>query len=81
MEASKIAVAGATRESRPSRRRRTRGRGEEVVPISRSSGVDMITGERLAEALAGVECVIDAATGPSAEQEPATAFFSTAAPL
>jgi uncharacterized protein YbjT (DUF2867 family) len=54
-------------------------RGHEVVPMSRSQGVDVVTGDGLAEALAGVECVIDTATGPSPEEEAATAFFTTAA--
>ena len=31
-----------------------------MVPISRSSGVDVITGAGLARALDGIECVIDA---------------------
>ena len=39
----------------------------------------MITGAGLADALKGVECVIDAATGPSPDQEAATTFFTTAA--
>jgi uncharacterized protein YbjT (DUF2867 family) len=54
-------------------------KGHEVVPISRSTGVDVITGDGLAEALAGVTTAIDAATGPSPEQEAATQFFTTAA--
>ena len=54
-------------------------RGHEVVAISRSTGVDVITGDGLAEALAGVECVIDAASGPSPDQEAATEFFTSAA--
>jgi hypothetical protein len=41
--------------------------------------VDVITGEGLAEALAGVDTIIDAATGPSPEEGPATEFFTTAA--
>jgi uncharacterized protein YbjT (DUF2867 family) len=53
--------------------------GYEVVPISRSNGVDVVTGDGLAEALAGVESVIDVATGASPEQEAATEFFTTAA--
>jgi uncharacterized protein YbjT (DUF2867 family) len=53
--------------------------GHEVVPISRSTGVDVTTGEGLAEALAGVETIIDAATGNSPDQEAATEFFRTAA--
>lgn len=47
--------------------------------MSRTQGVDVITGNGLATALAGVDCVIDAATGPSAEQQAATSFFTAAA--
>ena len=54
-------------------------RGHDVVPISRTNSVDVITGERLDEALTGVECIVDAATGPSPEQQAATEFFTTAA--
>ncbi|MGE5286290.1 MAG: NAD(P)H-binding protein, partial [Micromonosporaceae bacterium] len=54
-------------------------REHDVVPMSRSQGVDVITGNGLAAALAGVDCVIDAATGPSPAQEAATTFFTTAA--
>lgn len=57
----------------------TCSRGYDVVAISRSTGVDLITGEGLAEALAGVKSVVDAATGPSPEQQAATEFFTTAA--
>jgi uncharacterized protein YbjT (DUF2867 family) len=54
-------------------------RGHDVVPISRTHGVDVITGEGLDQALTGVECIVDAATGPSPEQQAATEFFTTAA--
>jgi uncharacterized protein YbjT (DUF2867 family) len=54
-------------------------RGHDVVPVSRTHGVDVITGEGLAEALAGVERIVDATTGPSPEQEAETKFFTTAA--
>jgi uncharacterized protein YbjT (DUF2867 family) len=53
--------------------------GHDVVAMSRSSGVDLVTGHGLAAALAGVECVIDVATGSSPDQEAATAFFTAAA--
>lgn len=53
--------------------------GDDVVEISRAKGVDVITREGLAEALAGVEVVIDAATGPSPEEQAATEFFTTSA--
>ena len=54
-------------------------RGHDVVAISRSAGVDVITGEGLADALAGVESAVDAATGPSPDQQAATDFFTAAA--
>jgi uncharacterized protein YbjT (DUF2867 family) len=47
--------------------------------MSRSTGVDVISGEGLADALKGVECIVDTATGPSPEQQAATDFFTTAA--
>jgi uncharacterized protein YbjT (DUF2867 family) len=53
--------------------------GHEVVPISRSTGVDVITRAGLVEALAGVECVVDTATWPTPDEEAATEFFNTAA--
>ena len=53
--------------------------GHDVVAISRTHGVDVITGEGLADALAGVEIVIDAATGPSPNEDAATEFFLTSA--
>ena len=52
--------------------------GHDVVAISRSNGVDVISGDGLAAALEGVEVIIDTSTGPSAEQGPATEFFLTA---
>jgi hypothetical protein len=47
--------------------------------MSRSTGVDVITGDGLATALVGVETVVDVATGPSPDQQAATEFFTTAA--
>jgi uncharacterized protein YbjT (DUF2867 family) len=75
----KIAVAGATGRVGHHVVDVLTARGYDVVPMSRSQGVDVITGSGLAAALAGVECIIDTAAGPSPEQEPATAFFTTAA--
>jgi uncharacterized protein YbjT (DUF2867 family) len=75
----KIAVAGATGRVGRQVVDVLRERGHEVVPMSRSQGVDVVTGDGLAEALAGVECVIDTATGPSPEEEAATTFFTAAA--
>ncbi|MEV0195299.1 NAD(P)H-binding protein [Nonomuraea sp. NPDC050691] len=54
-------------------------RGHQVVPMSRATGVDIITGEGLAEALAGVDVIVDVASWHSSEQEAATEFFRTSA--
>ena len=80
MEApEKIAVAGATGRVGRHVVDVLEERGYDVVPMSRVFGVDIITREGLAEALAGVDSIVDAATGPSPEEEAATAFFTTAA--
>ena len=79
MARKKIAVAGATGRVGRHVVDVLEEPGHDVVPMSRSTGVDVITGEGLDEALAGVEVIIDAATGPSPDQEAATEFFATAA--
>jgi uncharacterized protein YbjT (DUF2867 family) len=75
----KIAVAGATGRVGHHVVEVAEAGGHDVVPMSRASGVDVVTGKGLAEALAGAECVIDAATGPSPERDAATEFFTAAA--
>ena len=77
--ARRIAVAGATGRVGRHVVDVLVAQGHDVVPISRSGGVDLITGQGLAKALDGVECVVDAATQPSSDQKAATAFFTTAA--
>ena len=54
-----------------------RQRGHEVVAASPSTGVNTLTGEGLAEALAGAQVVIDVANSPSFEDKPALEFFET----
>ena len=75
----KIAVAGATGRVGRHVVDVLKAEGHDVVAMSRSSGVDVVTGQGLAEALTGVECIIDAATGPSPDQKAATEFFTAAA--
>ena len=76
---SKIAVAGATgRVGRPLVDVLEAG-GHEVVRMSRATGVDIASGEGLAEALTGVEVIVDAATWPTPDEQAATEFFTTAA--
>jgi Predicted nucleoside-diphosphate-sugar epimerases len=54
-----------------------RQRGHEVISASPSSGVNTLTGEGLAEALAGAQVVVDVANSPSFEDKPAMDFFET----
>lgn len=79
MPEKRIAVAGATGRLGTHAVEVLRERGHEVVPISRSQGVDVISGEGLGEALEGVQVIIDSATGPSPDEAAAIEFFSTAA--
>ncbi len=78
-DARKIAVAGATGRVGGHVVQVLEARGHQVVRISRSHGVDVISAQGLPEALEGTEVVIDAATGPSSEEDAATEFFTTTA--
>ena len=75
---TRIAVAGATGRVGRHVVDVLNERGHDVVAISRSNGVDVITGDGLAAALEGVEVIVDVVTGPSPEQGAATEFFITA---
>jgi uncharacterized protein YbjT (DUF2867 family) len=75
----RIAVTGATGHAGSPLVEILEQRGHDVVPIARSKGVDVVSGEGLDAALAGVETIIDTATGPSPDQEEATAFFTASA--
>jgi uncharacterized protein YbjT (DUF2867 family) len=56
-----------------------RERGHNVVAASPASGVNTITGEGLAEALAGADVVVDVANSPSLEDKAVLEFFETSA--
>jgi uncharacterized protein YbjT (DUF2867 family) len=75
----RIAVTGATGRVGSHLVEILEQRGHEVVPIARSKGVDVVSGEGLDEALAGAETIVDTATGPSADRDEATAFFTASA--
>jgi uncharacterized protein YbjT (DUF2867 family) len=53
--------------------------GHEVVAASRSTGLDVLTGEGLAEALAGADALVDVTNSPSFEAEAVMHFFTTSA--
>ena len=54
-----------------------RAAGHEALPHARSTGVDLLTGAGLAEAVAGVDAVIDVSQSPTSDDSSA-AFFATA---
>jgi uncharacterized protein YbjT (DUF2867 family) len=54
-----------------------RQRAHEVLAASPSTGVNTLTGEGLAAALAGANVVIDVANSPSFEDKPSMDFFET----
>ena len=55
---------------------RLRGKGHEVVAASPASGVNIVTGEGVADALAGAQVVVDLANSPSFEEAVAMDFFA-----
>jgi len=55
-----------------------RQKGHEVVAASPNTGVNTITGEGLAEAVAGAQVVIDLANSPNFADEAVMTFFTTA---
>jgi uncharacterized protein YbjT (DUF2867 family) len=75
----RIAVAGATGRVGRHVVKILAAQGHDVVSMSRSTGVDVISGDGLAEALTGDECLVDLATGPSPDERQATEFFTTSA--
>ncbi|QRM53224.1 SDR family oxidoreductase [Sinorhizobium sp. BG8] len=74
----KIVVIGGTGLIGSKTVERLRKRGHEVVAASPNSGVNTITGEGLAAALAGAEVVLDLANSPSFEDKAVMEFFETA---
>jgi uncharacterized protein YbjT (DUF2867 family) len=56
---------------------RLREQGHEAVPASPDSGVNTLTGEGLAEVLAGAAVVVDVSNSPSFEDAAVLKFFET----
>ena len=71
----KVAVAGGTGNIGSLTVERLEREGHEPVPISRSHGIDLVSGDGLADALAGVDAVIDATNSPATEREKTVEFF------
>lgn len=75
MTSMRIAVAGATGTVGQHVTAVARERGHEVVPLTRSAGIDLTTGAGLAERLEGVEAVIDVTNAPAQKRADSEAFF------
>ncbi|TSE14147.1 SDR family oxidoreductase [Mesorhizobium intechi] len=73
----KIVVIGGTGLIGSKTVERLRRKGHTVLAASPNGGVNTITGEGLAEALAGAQVVIDLANSPSFEDKAVLEFFQT----
>ena len=73
----KIVVIGGTGLIGTKLVNKLRQSGHEVVAASPASGVNTITGEGLAKALAGARVVVDVANSPSFEDKAVLEFFET----
>lgn len=51
--------------------------GHQVAIVSRTAGIDILTGMGLANSLAGADAVIDVTNSPAADADQARAFFAT----
>lgn len=75
----KVTVVGASGLIGTKVVERLLGDGHDVVAASRSSGVDVLSGDGLADALAGADAVVDVTNSPSFEADAVLAFFTTSA--
>ncbi|POX60969.1 NmrA family transcriptional regulator [Streptomyces sp. Ru62] len=73
----RIAVAGATGNIGARTVTALEQAGHEAVRISRSLGVDLMTGDGLDAALTGVEAVVDTTSSEAADRERAVTYFGT----
>jgi uncharacterized protein YbjT (DUF2867 family) len=73
----KIVVIGGTGLIGTKLVNKLRERGHEALAASPSSGVNTVTGEGLASALAGAQVVVDVANAPNWEDNAVLAFFET----
>src|SRR3954464_8196178 len=73
----KIVVIGGTGLIGTKVVKNLRDKGHEVVAASPSKGINSVTGEGLAQALAGAAVVVDVANAPSWEDRAVMEFFET----
>ncbi|MGY4710347.1 SDR family oxidoreductase [Mycolicibacterium sp. CBM1] len=73
----RIAVAGATGNIGARTVAALEALGHDAVRISRSVGIDLLTGEGLDDALAGVDAVVDAISSPPIGPDETREYFAT----
>src|SRR6187551_3658003 len=73
----KIVVIGGTGLIGTKLVRILRQQGHDALPASPSSGVNALTGEGLAAAVAGAQVVVDVSNSPSFEDDAVLKFFET----
>lgn len=76
---TRIAVAGGTGMVGTKVVAALRDRGHDVVVLSRSSGVDLVAGTGLTEAITGVEVIVDVTSTVSTKARDCAAFFGAVA--
>lgn len=74
----KIVVIGGTGLIGSKVVEKLRQKGHQAIAAAPNTGVNTITGEGLAEALAGADVVVDVSNSPSFEAQPAMDFFQAA---
>lgn len=75
----KITVVGASGLIGTKVTQELRQQGHDVVAASRSTGLDVLTGSGLAEALEGADALVDVTNSPSFEADAVMQFFTTSA--
>jgi len=73
----KIVVIGGTGLVGSKVVERLKNKGHDVIAAAPNTGVNTITGEGLADALAGAQVVVDVANSPSMDDQAAMDFFQT----
>jgi uncharacterized protein YbjT (DUF2867 family) len=73
----KLAIVGGSGRIGSNVVRRLAARGHDPVPASPATGVDTITGEGLAEVMAGADVVVDVSNAPVWEDDAVREFFTT----
>lgn len=73
----RAAVVGATGKIGALTVAALRRDGHDVVPVARSLGIDVLTGEGLDDALRGTSAVVDSSNNPAQDADAAIGFFGT----